>query len=146
MKKSHLFVAAALLAPAPALATPYDQCGTIIAGPEQCVIFHPDDGSQNVWTLPVPSAWHVGDHARVRGDFVYCPNICLVPCVTGAIYSVCTTGCRADFDRSGVVAITDVFAFLNSWFAGSLSTDANLSGGLDVDDIFTFINIWFAGC
>jgi hypothetical protein len=136
----------ALLLAAPALATPYDKCGTLIAGPAQCVIFHPDDDSGNVWALPVPAQWHVGDHTHVSGQYVLCPNVCQVPCVTGAVYSVCTTGCRADFNNSGTVTTGDIFDFLNAWFAGSLSADFDDSGALSTSDIFAFLNAWLSGC
>ncbi len=54
--------------------------------------------------------------------------------------------CHADFNRDGRVAIQDIFDFLNSWFAGGLSTDFNNSGGLDAQDIFDFLNAWLGGC
>lgn len=53
--------------------------------------------------------------------------------------------CRADADSDGVVAIADIFYFLNDWFEHS--PDANFNGGvLDITDIFDFLNAWFAGC
>lgn len=65
--------------------------------------------------------------------------------------------CAADFDRSGQVALTDLFIFLNAWFADCApatfaapchgrSADTNRSGTRGVDDIFTFLSLWFAGC
>lgn len=53
--------------------------------------------------------------------------------------------CYADFDQSGTISVTDIFAYLNAWFAGSPSTDID-GGGLGVSDIFAFLNAWFAGC
>jgi hypothetical protein len=53
--------------------------------------------------------------------------------------------CPADFNCDGVVAVGDIFDFLNAWFAGSQR--ANTDGGiLGVSDIFAFLNAWFAGC
>ncbi len=53
--------------------------------------------------------------------------------------------CVADFDNDGQITTTDLFAFLNAWFAGLPS--ANINGGiLDVNDIFDYLNLWFAGC
>jgi hypothetical protein len=54
--------------------------------------------------------------------------------------------CAADYDGNGVLAVADIFAYLNAWFAGNASTDFNGSGQLEVADIFAFLNAWFAGC
>ncbi len=54
--------------------------------------------------------------------------------------------CPADFDQSGDLAVQDIFAFLNAWFAGAPGSDFNLVDGLTVQDIFDFLNAWFAGC
>lgn len=54
--------------------------------------------------------------------------------------------CPADYDADGLVAIADIFAFLNAWFAGSPDTDFDGINGLQVADIFAFLNAWFAGC
>jgi hypothetical protein len=54
--------------------------------------------------------------------------------------------CVADFNNNGSVNVLDIFAFLNTWFSGSLNADFNHSGGLTVQDIFDFLNAWFAGC
>jgi hypothetical protein len=53
--------------------------------------------------------------------------------------------CQADFDCDGTVAVADIFAFLNAWFAGAPQADINGSG-LSVQDIFDFLNLWFVGC
>jgi len=39
------------------------------------------------------------------------------------------------FDEDGVVAVADIFAFLNAWFGGDPRADIN-GGGLSVSDIF----------
>jgi hypothetical protein len=54
--------------------------------------------------------------------------------------------CPADFDGSGVVQVADIFAYLNTWFAGDIAADTNADGHLAVQDIFDFLNVWFAGC
>lgn len=54
--------------------------------------------------------------------------------------------CFADFNDDGTVAIGDLFDYLNTWFAGTLSADTNASGTIDVNDIFDFLNAWFTGC
>src|SRR5205823_5590831 len=53
--------------------------------------------------------------------------------------------CKGDFDQSGTLALIDIFAFLNTWFAGGLQADTNLSGHVEVQDIFDFLNAWFGG-
>jgi hypothetical protein len=53
-----------------------------------------------------------------------------------------------DWDGDGVVGVADIFAFLNSWFAGAGEAggaDFNESGATTVQDIFDFLNAWFAG-
>jgi hypothetical protein len=59
---------------------------------------------------------------------------------------VTITLCAVDFDCSGDVAVQDLFAFLNGWFAGDPSADFDANPGLQVSDIFAFLNAWFAGC
>lgn len=51
----------------------------------------------------------------------------------------------ADFNRDGVVSVSDVFDFLNSWFAAGLGADWNGDGTIAVTDIFEFLNDWFTG-
>lgn len=72
----------------------------------------------------------------------------------GAI-TVGHTGCAADFDKNGTLAVADIFAFLNSWFAGchgqagdcaGTFADYDCSNTIAVQDIFAFLNAWFAGC
>jgi hypothetical protein len=53
-----------------------------------------------------------------------------------------------DWDLSGHTEVADIFAFLNTWFAGvgeNGGADFNLSGSTTVQDIFDFLNAWFAG-
>jgi glucose/arabinose dehydrogenase len=52
----------------------------------------------------------------------------------------------ADFDRSGVIAIDDLFAYLAAWFAGSPSADFNNNSTLEVQDIFDYLTAWFINC
>jgi hypothetical protein len=54
--------------------------------------------------------------------------------------------CVADFDSNGSVEVSDIFAFISMWFAGSLNADINENGTLAVDDIFAFLSLWFEGC
>lgn len=51
----------------------------------------------------------------------------------------------ADFDRDGVISVTDVFEFLNAWFSAGLGADWNGDGTIAVADIFEFLNDWFLG-
>ena len=44
------------------------------------------------------------------------------------------------------ITVSDIFAFLNRWFASDLRADFDGLGGLGVPDIFAFLNAWFAGC
>ena len=53
---------------------------------------------------------------------------------------------RADYNRDGVLSVQDIFDFLSGWFNANLRTDFNFSGTRDVQDIFDFLGAWFAGC
>jgi hypothetical protein len=56
----------------------------------------------------------------------------------------------ADFDWSGTVDATDLFAYLDAWFTQTdapgvgLPTDIDDSGDVDVSDLFAFLDAWFA--
>lgn len=54
--------------------------------------------------------------------------------------------CAADFDGVDGVTITDIFVYLNAWFAGSDSADFDDVDGVTITDIFVFLNAWFTGC
>jgi hypothetical protein len=59
-------------------------------------------------------------------------------------------GCSADFNGSQSVNATDIFAFLDAWFAQNgqngpgLSADFNGSQSVNATDIFAFLDAWFA--
>lgn len=53
-------------------------------------------------------------------------------------------GCRTDWNADGMSDVSDIFAFLVSWFAGQ--GDFDQSGATNVSDIFLFMSYWFAGC
>lgn len=65
---------------------------------------------------------------------------------TQAAFLVTPARCLGDFDSSGVVEVSDIFGFLNAWFAGDLEADADESGVLGTSDIFAFLNVWMTGC
>jgi hypothetical protein len=66
--------------------------------------------------------------------------------VGGAATITAQFRCIADFDGSGVVAVQDIFLFLNAWFAADPRTDVDGVPGVTVQDIFAFLNLWFAAC
>ncbi len=57
---------------------------------------------------------------------------------------VVVASCVADYNEDGVVAVADIFDFLNGWFGGDQKADIN-GGGLSVQDIFDFLGLWFNG-
>lgn len=57
-----------------------------------------------------------------------------------------TTCCRANIDGQNGLTPTDIFAYLNLYFAGDLRADFDLNGTLAPTDIFAFLNTYFAGC
>jgi hypothetical protein len=69
-----------------------------------------------------------------------------------AIDSIVATAerCQADFDgddaKVAPIAVQDIFAFLDSWFACELRADFNHDGVMNVSDVFDFVNAWIAGC
>ncbi len=73
---------------------------------------------------------------------------CIVSSECGSVNSnpVEIAVCDADYDCSGGLAVGDIFAFLNGWFAGSASADFDGESGLQIGDVFAFLNAWFAGC
>ncbi|MBX3405427.1 MAG: hypothetical protein KF869_01580 [Phycisphaeraceae bacterium] len=54
--------------------------------------------------------------------------------------------CFADYDGSGGLGVTDIFAFLTDWFASRPRADVNGDGAVTVVDIFEYLTLWFAGC
>ncbi len=61
--------------------------------------------------------------------------------------------CSADFDGVGGITVTDLFDFLDTWFAQAgnppsappaPSADFDVSGTVDVVDLFGFLDAWFA--
>ena len=122
-----------------------------------------DTGSLTSWTLRLTRGTNQCVPATVvccRG--VTCAVISAVDCtappgigtstVTGttcagqsAIFAGC---CYADFNKSGVKDVADIFAFLSAWFANSPFSDVggDGTGTRDVSDIFQFLSAWFVGC
>ncbi len=59
-----------------------------------------------------------------------------------------TPCCYANYDKLGGIAVADIFAFLNDWFAGSPFSNTGGDGGpatLAVANIFDFLSNWFNG-
>lgn len=55
--------------------------------------------------------------------------------------------CPADYDCDGLLAVGDIFRFLNLYFSANALADYNHSGGEpDVEDIFGFLDKFFSGC
>lgn len=48
-----------------------------------------------------------------------------------------------DFDNSGTITVSDIFAFLTTWFAGNPLADLD-GNGIGTSDIFAFLSAWFA--
>jgi hypothetical protein len=71
---------------------------------------------------------------------------------TGRIYKFVSTAtgtiplANPDYDRNGMLSVSDIFSFLGDWFASAPRADFNRVGGISVQDIFDFLNGWFAGC
>lgn len=72
---------------------------------------------------------------------------CLItsPCGTASTPLATLSICKTDMNCDATLSLTDIFDFLNAWFAGSPIADFD-GGGLDVQDVFAFLNAWFSGC
>lgn len=72
------------------------------------------------------------------------PGVISVPGVP--VPSVPTTPppCPVDFDADGVKTPSDIFAYLNAYFAGDLRADFDQSLSLTPSDIFAFISAYFS--
>ena len=65
----------------------------------------------------------------------------------GALLST-TPCCHADYNKLGGITVTDIFDYLNDWFAGSIFAIVGgngSSGTLTVQAIFDYLNAWFMG-
>ncbi len=60
--------------------------------------------------------------------------------------SAASPACPVDLTGDQLVAIADIFQFLNFWFAGLPGADFDGVGGVTTSDVFAFLNAWFAGC
>ncbi len=71
--------------------------------------------------------------------------------------AACVSACAADIDHDGEVWVTDLFLFLDAWFAQFgqlqqplpaplLTADVVRDGVVDVTDLFEFLDKWFDGC
>jgi hypothetical protein len=64
----------------------------------------------------------------------------------GPVYSSCD---RADIDDDGSVTVTDLFGFLDAWFAqfgqsgSGLAADFDGNGSVAVSDLFGYLDAWF---
>lgn len=58
--------------------------------------------------------------------------------------TVSHTACAPDWNADGMLGVSDIFAFLASWFAGAADFDGD--GQTLVADIFAYLGAWFAGC
>ncbi|MBY0262509.1 MAG: proprotein convertase P-domain-containing protein [Phycisphaerales bacterium] len=123
-----------------------------------------DTGTVTGWSLrltqgtPISCAPSTVICCRGATCAVITPAACTAPAgigirtVTGsscAGQSASNAGCcYADFNKSGVKDVADIFAYLSAWFANSPFSDVggNGTGTRDVSDIFQFLSAWFAGC
>lgn len=57
-----------------------------------------------------------------------------------------TVPCPADFNADGFLTPSDIFAYLNAYFAQNPAADFNGDGFRTPADIFAYLNAYFAGC
>lgn len=63
-----------------------------------------------------------------------------------ALWTFTVRPCPADFNQDGSGDVSDIFAFLQAWFAGSPNANVNGDALLNVADIFSYLQTYFAGC
>jgi subtilisin family serine protease len=51
-----------------------------------------------------------------------------------------------DFDQNGLIQPSDIFGYLNAYFAGDPIADFNVDGQRQPADIFAFLNAYFGAC
>lgn len=54
--------------------------------------------------------------------------------------------CPADFDNSGVVEVSDIFAYLAAWFSMDAAAEWDGEEGITVADLLEYLTQWFGGC
>ncbi len=102
------------------------------------------DGDQTLAlrTVRMSASSALNDEGRVAFVAAVGPGATLDEAVIDAV--AVTVPCLADRDRSGIVEVADIFAFLSDWFRGDADFDHN--GQTEVPDIFSFLGAWFHGC
>lgn len=86
--------------------------------------------------------WFVDDAAAPGGEAR--SAVASVPVFCGS--SGCPPTCAGDFNADGTRSSADIFAFLTTYFSGSLNADTDRNDALSPTDIFAFLNVYFAGC
>ncbi len=104
-------------------------------------------------TLPGGSTYFGGDTLRLTLNNIRPGEVGVLDCVVTAPCGTLTSRtwridapCISDFNRDGIVALNDVFAFIGAYFANSASANINGVGGITPQDVFDFLNAFLAGC
>lgn len=99
-------------------------------------------------TNPGGVGYHLGSRAGVLGAARIPALLCVSSPATGGTAVFAVVGCPrcpADINLDGQVSMTDLFLYLEAWFAQRPSADIG-SQGLTTQDIFDFIGAWFTPC
>lgn len=54
--------------------------------------------------------------------------------------------CIADTNCDGATTVSDLFDFVNLWFASAAIADVDGTAGIQTADLLAFLNAWFASC
>lgn len=96
--------------------------------------------------------WSFGAVSQLRSDSRFNGVATQGDSVTGfrLVTIPAPTPCNlADFDHGGSVSVTDLFGFLDAWFAqfgqsgSGLAADFDGSGSVAVSDLFGYLDTWF---
>jgi hypothetical protein len=102
------------------------------------------DGTRQVATIPIGVQYARSEYAFASGRLYFPASD---PVHGDELWSVpIPPPCPADFDGDEVVAVADVFAMINAYFAADPIADVDGNYAVEVDDLFAFLTDWFRGC
>lgn len=85
-----------------------------------------------------------GGHGQFNAQGTLLYQLALTDRTTALVKS--TIVCPADFDNSGVVEVSDIFAYLAAWFSMDAAAEWDGEEDITVADLLEYLTQWFGGC